>query len=300
MAHTLSRRSLIRVALTGVATWLVGSHRRPGRFPPLDEATAGAAGAPPPQLPGMPPDKPTSSGIVVSPDDPGILARPVEYPGTVSRLLGYLSTPAGGEVYPGVLVLHDADGLTEHTRDVTRRLAKAGYVALAPDLLSRAGGTAQVQEAQRAAALSTMAPTQFLQDLNTSVAYLEARPLAAKTRIGALGFGLGGALSWLLVARNHDLKAAVTFYGGIPSLSIVGQIQAAVLAVFGDAEHADLAELPDLDAAMKKAGLPWSYKIEPKAGRGFFDDTRRGTYAPDAAKDGWRLTLEWYGTYLGR
>jgi carboxymethylenebutenolidase len=295
MAHSsgpaTTRRELLRLVLAGSAgafSWIsLGGA----------VATPAPVGPPPRPLPGSPPDKPNPSGIVIPPEDPAITARAVDYPGTVSTISGYLSAPAGGEIYPGVLVLHDADGLTEHVQDVTRRLAKAGYVALAPDLLSRMGGTPQVGSGRSAAVLGAMAPSQFLQDLNTSVAYLEARPLAAKSRIGVLGFGLGGALSWLLVARNHDLKAAVAISGGIPALAMVDEISAAVLAIFGDAEQRDLAEIPDLDAAMKKRGTPWAYKIEPKAGRGFFDDTQ-AHYVPQAAKDAWSMILEWYGKYL--
>ena len=100
--------------------------------------------------------------------------------------------------FPGVLVVHDAQGLTEHFKDIARRLAKAGFVALAPDLASRAGGTdALADPAKVTSALSGMGPGQFLQDLNASVRSLEAHPLVAKTRIGAIGFGMGGNIIWL-------------------------------------------------------------------------------------------------------
>ncbi len=258
---------------------------------------AGAVSAPPP-LPGSPPDKRTTSGITVPADDPAISAAAVEYPGVIMPLLGYLSAPAGGEIYPGVLVLHDAFGLTEHIRDITRRLAKAGYVALAPDLLSRAGGTAKLGDlAKISAALGSLSMSQYLQDLNASVSYLESRPLAAKTRIGALGFGLGGNLAWVLLAQNPDLKAGVVAYGGIPSNPIIDRLRVAVLAVFAETDRDTPAEISDFDAAMKKSGLPWAYKVEPKAERGFFDDTR-SRYVAAAAKDVWQLTLDWYDKYL--
>jgi carboxymethylenebutenolidase len=208
--------------------------------------------------------------------------------------MGYLAAPSSPEVYPGILVLHDLPGMTEHVRDVTRRLAKAGYVALALDLLSRMGGTAKV--GGQAAALTLSVP-QYLQDMGTSVRYLEARPLAAKSRIGVLGFGLGGSLAWLLLSQNPDLRAGVVFYASLPSSALIPRA-AAVLAIFGDAEQRETKEIADFDAAMKQAGLAWEYKVESKAGRGFFDDTR-DRYAPDAAKDAWQITLEWYAKHLG-
>jgi len=257
----------------------------------------GAPAAPPP-LPGAPPDKGDASGITVKPDDPAISAGPIEFPGLVSPLQGYLAAPAGGETYPGILLLHDIDGLSEHARDVTRRLAKAGYVTLAPDLLSRLGGTAKVGTAQQIAdAMVRILIPQFIQDGNTAVRYLETHPLVAKTRVGMMSFGIGGVFSWFLLAQNSDLKAGTICYGGVPNLQLVPHITAAVLAVFGETDGHDESDLKELDAAMKKLGRPWTYKIEPKAARGFFNDTRR-QYTPDAAKDAWKMSLDWYASNL--
>jgi carboxymethylenebutenolidase len=262
--------------------------------------TPRAWGAPatPPPPPGAPPDKGEASGITVKPNDPAISAGPIEFPGLVSTLQGYLATPAGGETYPGILLLHDADGLTEHARDVARRLAKAGYVALAPDLLSRRGGTAKVgTPAQVSDAMTRILIPQFMQDGNAAIRYLETHPLASKTRVGLMAFGLGGVFSWFLLAQNTDLKAGVVCYGSIPNLQLVPYISTAVLAIYGETDGHDESDLKDLDAAMKKSGRPWTYKVEPKAGRGFFDDTRR-VYVPDAAKDAWKMSLDWYASQL--
>jgi carboxymethylenebutenolidase len=290
----MERRELLRRALVagaGAGCSLSGRLLSPGM------ALAAAAAAP--ALPGSPPDKTNPAGITVRPDDPAISAGPVEYPGRITPLLGYLASPAHPDVSPGVLVLHDNTGMTEHVRDVTRRLAKAGYMALALDLLSRKGGTAKIGETAKIAdTLSTITASQYLVDMNSSLMYLEARPLAAKSRIGVLGFGLGGSLSWLLVSQNPDLKAGVIFYASLPSSGVVLRITTAVLAIFGDAEQRDTKEVADFDAAMKQAGLAWAYKVESTAGRGFFDDTRE-RYVPDASKDAWGLTLDWYSRHLG-
>jgi carboxymethylenebutenolidase len=262
-------------------------------------ASAAAKKSPPPPPPGYPPLKQDESGITVPPDDPGISAGPAQYPGTITPLMGYLSAPRGGEVYPGILVLHDIGGLTEHFRDITRRLAKSGYVALAPDLLSRQGGTAKVGDAAAIQdTLIDISPAQYLADINSAVGYLEAQPLAAKTRIGNLGFGLGGSLSWLILTQNPDIKAAVMISGPIPSSRVVERLKAPILAIFGAAEQQNQSELTNLDAQMKKAGITWLYKLEPKANRGFFDDTQK-RFDPDAAKDAWKMTLDWFAGHLG-
>jgi carboxymethylenebutenolidase len=252
-----------------------------------------------PRLPGDPPEKATTTGITVRPDDPAISAGPMEFPGLVSTLQGYFAAPAGGQTYPGILLLHDVDGLTEHTRDVTRRLARVGFVTLAPDLLSRTGGTSKAgTPAQVAEALTRILVPQFLQDGNAAVRHLGSHPLVAKSRVGMMAFGLGAVLSWFLLAQNSDVKAGIAYYGNVPRVTLVPAITAAVLAILGESDGHDADDLKDVDAEMKKSGRPWMYKIESKAGRGFFDDTRGTAYVPAAALDAWKISLDWYAKNL--
>jgi len=267
-------------------------------FPDLAGRAAWAAPAAPPPPPGSPPDKGDAKGVTVSPQDPAITAGAVEYPGLIDTMQGYLAAPTGGEIYPGILVLHDAIGLTEHIRDVTRRFARVGYTALAPDLLSRLGGTAKVgEQAKIIAALESMSATDYLNALNASIRYLEARPQVSKTRIGVIGFGLGASLTLFLINANKDIKAAVVFPSQTPDPGAAPQITAPVLALFGDDDKPATDGLQAFEDAMKKAGAAWQSKTEPKAGRGFFDDART-TYVADAAKDAWKLTLDWFNKYL--
>jgi carboxymethylenebutenolidase len=285
------RQFLHQLLLGGAGTVLMSGFGR-------SQGRGLAWAAAPPALPGAPPDKQDASGITIPPTDPALIAGMVKYPGVITPLEGYLSAPAGSAISPGVLVLHDVGGLTEHYKDLTRRLAKIGYIALALDLFSRVGGTAKLDTPSKIqAALSTIAPSQFFQDINSSVLYLEALPLAAKTRIGTIGVGMGGGLLWFLLAQNEDIKAAVLLSASIPSASAVPRLSGAILAIFGEAERQDSKEIEEFDSAMKSAGLDWAYKIEPKAGRGFFDDSR-DRYVPDAAKDAWQLTLEWFTKHL--
>ncbi len=291
----LERRRFLRYLLAGAAGPLCAGTLAAARRSPRAWA---AAPKTPPSPPGWPPDKAGTTGVTVKPDDPSISAAPIEFPGFLTTLQAYLATPAGGETYPAILILHDAGGLSEHYRDVARRLAKLGYVALAPDLVSRSGGTAKLgSDAKVADAMTRIPIPQFVQDADSAMRYLETHPLVSKTRVGMLSFGLGGVFSWFLLADNSDVKAAAIYYGGVPNLNLVPHITTSVLAVYGDGDGHDEADLKDLDAAMKKAGTPWTYKIEAKAGRGFFDDTRRG-YTPAAAKDAWKMALDCYGKHL--
>src|SRR5207302_1756196 len=257
--------------------------------------SAGAPAAPP--RPGDPPDKQTA-GITVPPEDPGITAGATEYPGITGPLFGYLAAPKGGDVYSSILVIHDRQGLSEHFKDIARRLAKAGYVALAVDLTSRRGGTAALGDAAKIdAALGSLAPQQILEDLNASVRYLESRPVVAKTRIGAIGFGVGGSVLWLVLTSNPDVKTAVAISGVVPSPRVVSNLTIGVLAIFGENDRRDDEGLAEFDTAMKNAGLPFVVKLEPKAGRDFFNDTTP-RYVPQAAKDAWGRTLDWLSQHL--
>jgi dienelactone hydrolase len=149
----------------------------------------------------------------------------------------------------------------------------------------------------QASALESMSSQDFLNALNASIRYLEARPQVSKTKIGMIGFGLGGSLTWFTLAANKDIKAAVVFDAQTPDPSAAPQITTPVLALFGENDKTSAEGLQPFDDAMKKAGAAWQSKVEPKAGRGFFDDART-TYAPDAAKDAWKLALDWFNKYL--
>jgi carboxymethylenebutenolidase len=307
-AESLGRRQLLRrfliaarvtavraALLTAGGQLLLGTGASAA---PVNPPAKKPAGPPPPPRPGGPPDKQGNNPVTVSANDPAITAGMDEYPGLVGTLLGYLAAPRGAETYPGVLVLHDGVGLTEHYKDVTRRFSKAGYVALAPDLASRAGGTDKIGDPAKVnAALLEIAPGQVLQDLNAAVRYLEARPLVSKSRIGTIGFGMGGSIMWLILANNSDPKAAVALFGAFPPSRVVPSLKAAVLAIYGEDDHRDPDDAAEFETQMKKAGLPFTLKLEPKAARDFFNDTSPA-YVPDAAKDAWGMTLDWFAAHL--
>lgn len=296
----IGRRQVLRSGVAAAMLWWTNRVEASPRYPnPPAPSAPSQPSAPRQPRPGDPPDKQSESGITVKPDDPAITAGMVDYAGVVGPILGYLTGPKGTDVYPGVLLIHDAAGLTEHIKDIARRFAKAGLVTLAPDLASRAGGTEKLGDAAKVAlALSGISSTQVLQDLNASVRYLQARPLVAKTRIGAASFGGGGNILWLILAGNHDVRAAVSVSGSIPPDRLVSSLNAAILSIYGENDtRRDDEAIAEFDTAMKKAGLAFLFKVEPKAGLDFFNDTT-SRYVPDAAKDAWGMTLDWFGKHL--
>ena len=237
------------------------------------------------------------SSINVSPDDPSIHAEPIEFSGEGATLLGYLARPKQAGSAPVILVCHENHGLNPHIEDVTRRLAKAGYVALAVDLLSRQGGSPRVGEANVPGALGNIAPAQFASDFKSGWNYLQDQPFADTKRVGMVGFCFGGGVTWLMAVEMPELKAAVPFYGPPPPEEDLPRIQAAVLAIYGGLDQRITGTADRIEAAMRANGKVFEKVIYPDADHAFHNDTGP-RYNPEAAKDAWARTLDWFGKYV--
>ena len=206
-------------------------------------------------------------------------------------LSGYLSKPTKKGKYPAILVIHENRGLNEHTRDVARRFAAAGYVALASDALSRKGGTGSFATPEKAReAFSTLNMTEVMSDLNAGLAFLNAHENVKKGRLASIGFCWGGARSFKLATEPNDLKAAVVFYGTAPTEAELTQTRVPVLGIYGETDERITSKVPEVDAAMKKLKKSYEYKIYPGAAHAFFNDTGE-RYNAVAAKDAWERTL---------
>ncbi|HLH22726.1 MAG TPA: dienelactone hydrolase family protein [Chloroflexota bacterium] len=234
----------------------------------------------------------------VSPFDPSVRAGEVIVPGDGVPLSGYIARPADGATHPGVLVIHENRGLSAHYEDVTRRLAKAGYAALVVDLLSRVGGVgAFADDAEAAAAQAQIAPEQHVRDLNAAASYLGSQPYVNGDRVGVMGFCFGGGMTWRVAMSNPSLRAGVPYYGPIPPMDDLSNLQAAMLAIYGGEDANVNSRIPDMEAAMQAAGKTFEVVIEPDAPHAFFNESA-GSYTPAAAADAWGRTLDWFGRYL--
>lgn len=211
--------------------------------------------------------------------------------------MGYLARPASGEAAPVILVCHENRGLTAHIQDVARRLAKAGYVALAVDLLSRSGGSASLDSSDVPGILGNMATDTFVQDFMSGWRWLADQGFALTERVGMMGFCFGGGVTWQVATHMTELKAAAPFYGPHPELSDVPNIQAAVQAVYGELDARINAGIPAIEAAMQENGKIYKKLIYPDADHAFFNDTG-SRYNPTAAEDAWKQTLSWFGEYV--
>jgi carboxymethylenebutenolidase len=234
------------------------------------------------------------------PDDPAVQAGPVEFPsqnGDGATLMGYLARPSAEGAFPVVLVCHENRGLTEHIQDVTRRLGKAGYVGLAVDMLSRQGGSAAVGADNVPGALGSAPEGQFAQDFISGWQYLQGQPFARAEQAGMVGFCFGGGVTWEVATRMPELRAAVPFYGPPPAPDELPNIQAAVLAIYGELDQRINQTIPAVEEAMLANGKIYEKVIYPGADHAFHNDTG-SRYNPEAAQDAWSRTLAWFRQYL--
>jgi carboxymethylenebutenolidase len=231
------------------------------------------------------------------PDDPAIIASEVQITAADETLIGYLARPAGETAAPVILVCHENRGLTPHIQDVTRRFAKAGYVSLAVDLLSRQGGSAALGEGNVPGALGNIAPDQFVEDFKSGWRYLQEQAFADAERVGMTGFCFGGGVTWRVATQMPELLAAVPFYGPQPPVEDVPNIRAAVLAIYGELDSRINSGIPAIEAAMTANNKIYEKVIYPNADHAFHNDTG-SRYNPEAAKDAWERTLAWFEQYV--
>ncbi len=243
----------------------------------------------------------TSWSAQVDPNDPGLNSTTVSYPSTDgSPIKAYLTRPKKEGKLPAVVVIHQNRGLDDHIRDVARRLAKAGYAALAPDLMSRLGGTDSFPNSDGViAAIKKIDEEMITKDLTGAINYLKGQNFVRDNKIGVVGFCWGGGNVLLIATRDKDLAAAVVYYGRNPkNLDDVKNITAPVLGHYGEKDEAITSGAPKLEEAMKKYGKSFEYKIYPGAPHAFNDDTNRDRYRPEAAKEAWGRTIEFFKKHL--
>ncbi len=246
------------------------------------------------------PDVP--EGVRTAATDPEFEARDVTFPGEAGVLYGYLAVPktAYTELQPGVLVIHENRGLNDHIKDVTRRAARAGFVALSVDLLSRQGGISQFPDpTQQTAAYNRTTQPERRADLLSALDYMKRLDTIVYDRIGVTGFCAGGGNVWDFIVNFQEVAAAVPFYGAAPQLADVARIQTPVLGIYAERDR-NLTQgiLPVIDA-LSRAQKGYGLAVYEGVGHGFHNDTG-AAYNAEAAKDAWARTMAYFDKWLRR
>lgn len=237
--------------------------------------------------------------IQVPEDDSRIKAEKVTVPSPAGNghIDCYLVRPATARgKLPGVLVIHENRGLNPYVKDVARRLATAGFMAMAPDGLTSVGGYAGDDETG-AKLFQQVDGTKMREDLYQAALYLKNRP-DSTGKLGAVGFCFGGGVvNYLAVRMGPDLAAGVPFYGAQPAEADVAKIKAPINAQYGGLDQRINAGWPAFDAALTAAGVIHEGHIYEGANHGFHNDTTP-RYDEKAAKEAWQRTLDWFNKYL--
>ena len=230
--------------------------------------------------------------------DPDIVAEYIHYPSPNGhgQVRGYRVRPAKATgKLPGVVVVHENRGLNPYIEDVARRVAKAGFIALAPDGLSSVGGYPGNDEKGRELQ-KQVDPEKLMNDFFAAIEFL-AKDEAATGKVGITGFCYGGGVSNAAAVAYPELAAAVPFYGRQAKPEDVPRIKAPLLLHFAETDANVNATWPAYEAALKAAGKTYEAHVYPGTGHGFHNDSTP-RYDEAAAKLAWERTLSWFREHL--
>ena len=246
------------------------------------------------------------SAATFSTDTSGLVAGDISIPASGRDIPGYRAMPASGRNFPLTLVVQEVFGVHEHIKDVCRRLAKLGHMAVAPELYARQGDVSKMKDIQQiiSTGVAKVPDAQVLDDLDAAVAWAESTGQADVNRLGITGFCWGGRITWLYAAHSGKVKAGAAWYGRLTGpktplnprhpLDVAGELKAPVLGLYGGQDQS--IPLPTVEAmrgALQAAGKPCEIIVYPDAGHAFFADYRP-SYHAEAAKDGWQRLRNWF------
>src|SRR5216110_3930732 len=213
----------------------------------------------------------------------------VKFPSGRDTITAYLAYPERNGPAPVVVVIHEIFGMSDFIRQTTEQLAQDGFVAIAPDLLSRRGGTPPSPDSARKL-IAGLHPDTVTRDLDATVAYVRGVKAVRADRIGVIGFCWGGGQSFRYATNSPSLRALVVCYGPAPNPPDMARIRARGLGVYAENDARIDAGLPDAAAAMKAAGKDYPYTIYPGVGHGFL----RSRDVPAVADSAWRNVIRFF------
>jgi carboxymethylenebutenolidase len=248
--------------------------------------------------------QPTAAQSPIKTDTEGITAGEVKVPVGDGEMVAYRAVPAAAKNAPVVLVVSEIFGVHEHIADVCRRLAKQGYLAIAPELFARYGDPRKIAGIPDilTTIIAKTPDAGVMADLDACAAWA-GKNGGDVTRLAITGFCWGGRIAWLYAAHNPRLSAAVAWYGRLDGeinertpkypLDLAAQVKAPVLGLYGGQDQGiPQDDVESMRAALKKAGSKSQIHVYPDAPHAFHADYRP-SYRKDAAEDGWKRMLEW-------
>lgn len=245
-------------------------------------------------------------------DSNGLIAGEVKIPVRDGEVPAYRAMPAKGKSFLVVLVVQEIFGVHEHIKDICRRFAKLGYMAIAPELYSRQGDVSNLKTIDEIRGIVNKVPdAQVMSDLDAAVAYAKATGKANTKKLGITGFCWGGRIVWLYAAHNPKVKAGVAWYGGLmrrpnaakselqPTMpvDIAATLKVPVLGLYGGADDGiPQNTIEEMRVKLKVSKTPSEIIVYPDTPHGFHADYRP-SYRKEQAENGWKRLLEWFKKY---
>lgn len=249
------------------------------------------------------------SAQTITTDATGLIAGEVKIPVAGGEIPAYRAMPAKGNSFPVALVVQEIFGVHEHIKDVCRRFAKLGHLAIAPEMYARQGDVSKMTNIGEiiSKVVSKVPDSQVMSDLDATVAWAKNNK-GNTSRIGITGFCWGGRIVWLYAAHNPNLDAGVAWYGRLVSnaselmpkhpVDVAAELKAPVLGLYGAKDRGIPLETVEkmraaLKAANNKAAKQSEIIVYPEADHGFYADYRP-TYHKESAEDAWRRLQGWF------
>jgi len=259
--------------------------------------------------------QPVAAQTVITTDTQGLEAGEVKIPVRDGEMPAYRAMPAKGKNFPVALVVQEIFGVHEHIKDICRRFAKLGYLAVAPSLYARQGDTTKLQMEDVMKVVAQVPDEQVMSDLDSTVAWARGTGKSDAKHVGITGFCWGGRIVWLYSAHSKELDAGVAWYGRLVAnpnakpnpltprqpIDMVDELKAPVLGLYGGKDQGIPVESVErmreaLKKSKSKAATRSEIIVYPEAGHGFHADYRP-SYNKEAATDGWQRLQAWFKKY---
>jgi len=224
--------------------------------------------------------------------EPDLVTEFITYPAATGDMKAFLARPKKGKKFPAVIVIHENRGLVPHIQDVTRRMAKEGFLAIAPDALSPVGGT-PADVSNVGDLFKQLKPEETTKNFVAAVKYLKTNPLSTG-KVGCTGFCWGGAMTNQVAVNAPDLNAAVPYYGRQPAPEDVEKIKAPVMAHYAGNDAGINAGIPAFEEALKKYNKEYQIFMYEGASHAFNNDSNKERYNEQAAKLAWGRTVDFF------
>jgi carboxymethylenebutenolidase len=196
-------------------------------------------------------EKDSMGALSSNQQDTDLMTEFIKYPGETGEIKGFLAWPKAGKKFPAVLIIHENRGLQPHIQDVTRRMAREGFLSLAPDALTPLGGTPENDQAKAISMIGQLDNDKTIKNFVAAVKYLKTHPLSTG-KVGCTGFCWGGGMTNQVAVNSPDLDAAVPYYGRQPSAEQVAKIKAPIMAHYAGDDAFINPGIPAFEEALKK------------------------------------------------